>query len=175
MTSYRRILFVSLSLTVLLLAVGTLAGACDGDDGLTLEEYFQQVETLDEELDERVEALEFTEEFASEEEDTLAFQGYFAAGVPILAEFVDALDDLDPPAEIEDAHEEVVDSGRDFVTEYEELVNELLADAGPSSALSLRAFDNPEYEAASDRFLHACFALQDIADANGIEVDLTCR
>ncbi len=165
-----------LPVAVSLLVLGALAAACDGDDGLTLEEYFQKVEALDEELDERAEALalEFPEEFASEEEEVSAIQGFFAAAVPILAEFVDAIDDLDPPAEIEDAHEEVVDSGRDFVTEAEELTNEL-ADVGSSSELSLEVFDDPEYEAASDRFLQACFALQDIADANGIDVDLTCR
>ncbi len=156
-------------------ALLALVAACGGGGGqeLTLEEYFEQVEALDEELDERAEALEFTEEFASEEEDALAFQDYFAAVIPILAEFVDAIDDLGPPAEIEDAHEEVVDSGRDFVADAEELTNEL-ADVGSSSELE-EVFDDPEYEAASDRFLQACFALQDIADANGIDVELTCR
>ncbi len=162
-----------LPIGVSLLVLGNIAAACDGDDGLTLEEYFQQVEALDEELDERAEALEFPEEFASEEVQVLAFQDFYAAVVPILAEFVDAIDDLGPPAEIEDAHEEVVDSGRDFVTKAEELTNEL-ADVGSSSELE-EVFDDPEYEAASDRFLQACFALQDIADAKGIDVDLTCR
>lgn len=162
-----------LSIGVSALVLGTLAAACDGDDGLTLEEYFQQVEALDDELDERFEALELREEVASQEEQVLLFQDFFAAVIPILAEFVDAIDDLDPPAEVEDAHEEVVDSGREFVADAEELTNEL-ADVGSSSELE-EVFDDPEYEAASDRFLQACFALQDIADANGIDVVLTCR
>ena len=156
-------------------ALLALVAACGGGGGeeLTLVEYFQQVETLDDELDERFEALELREEFASQEEQVLAFQDFFAAVIPILAEFVDAIDDLDPPAEVEDAHEEVVDSGREFVADAEELTNEL-ADVGSSSELE-EVFDDPEYEAASDRFLQACFALQDIADANGIDVVLTCR
>ncbi len=162
-----------LPIGVLLVALGTIAAACDDDDGLTLEEYFQQVEALDEELDERVEALDFPEEFASEEEDALAFKDFFAAVVPILAELVDAIDDLDPPAEVEDAHNETVDSGREFVADADELTNEL-ADVGSSSELE-ELFDDPEYVAASDRFDQACFALQDIADANGIDVELTCR
>ena len=161
-----------LPIGVLLLVLGTLAAACGGD-GLTLEEYFQQLEALDQDAEAGIEALELPEEFASEEEQVAAFQDFFAASVPIIAEFVDAIDDLEPPAEIEDAHEEAVDSGRDFVTEAEELTNEL-ADVGSSSEL-VEVFDAPEYEAASDRFDQACFALQDIADANGIDVDLTCE
>ena len=65
-----------LSIGVSALVLGTLAAACDGDDGLTLEEYFQQVEALDDELDERFEALELREEFASQEEQVLAFQDF---------------------------------------------------------------------------------------------------
>ncbi len=153
-------------------ALLALVAACDGDDGLTLEEYFQELETLDQDAEAGIEALEFPEEFASEAEQIEAFQDFFAAIIPILAEFVDAIDDLDPPAEVEDAHEEAVDSGREFVTDAEELTNEL-ADVGSASELE-EVFDDPEYEAASDRFDQACFALQDIAEANGIDVDLTC-
>ena len=40
-------LFVLLFIAVLLLVLGTIAAGCDGDDELTLEEYFAQVETLE--------------------------------------------------------------------------------------------------------------------------------
>ena len=162
-----------LFVAALALVIAVLAAACGGNGGLTLEEYLQQLETLDQEAEAGIEALEFPEEFASEEEQVLAFQDFFAAVVPIIADLVDAIDDLDPPAEAEDAHNEAVDAGRDFVTEAEDLTNEL-ADVGSSSELE-EVFDAPEYDAASDRFDQACFDLQDIADANSIDVDLTCE
>ena len=166
-------LIVPLFIVALLLAVGATAVGCGGNGELTLEEYFQQVDTLDQDAEARIEALELPEEFASEEEQVLAVQDFFAVSVPIIADFVDAIDDLDPPAEAEDAHNEAVDAGRDFVTEAEDLTNEL-ADVGSSSELE-EVFDAPEYDAASDRFDQACFDLQDIADANSIDVDLTCE
>ena len=165
-----------LSVFLFVAAVALLVAAfaaCDGDGGLTLEEYFQQLETLDQDAEAGIEALGFPEEFASEEERVLAIQDFFAASVPIIANFVDAIDDLDPPTEAEDAHNEAVDAGRDFVIEAEDLTNEL-ADVESSSELE-EVFDAPEYDAASDRFDQACFDLQDIADANSIDVDLTCE
>ena len=168
-------LHLSLLLGAILLVLGTAAAACDGDGGLSLEEYFQQLEAVTADADAAGDLVfaDFPEEFASEEEQVLAFQDFYAAFVPIIADFLDAIDDLDPPAEAEDAHNEAVDAGRDFVTDLEDLTNEL-ADVGSSSELE-EVLDDPELDAASDRFDQARFALQDIADANSIEVDLTCQ
>ncbi len=167
-------LFVSLFLAVLLLTFGTIAAACD-DDGLTLEEYFREVEALSNGADERFEPLveALNQEFDSEAEQIEATRDFFNADIPILRDFGDALDDFDPPAEVEDPHEEAV-AGIAELVEFLQDFTDRFADVESTSDLE-ELLDAPELEAASDRFDQACFDLQDIADANSIDVDLTCE
>ena len=168
-------LFVLLFIAVLLLALGTIAAACGDDDELTLEEYFQRVEGLSDEADERFEPLveALDQEFESEADQVEATRAFFNADIPILRDFVDALDDLDPPTEVEDPHDEAVAGGAEMV-EFLADFTDRFADVESTSELE-ELLDAPELEAASDRFDKACFALQDIADANGIVVDLECE
>jgi len=168
-------LFVLLVIAALLLALGSIAAACGGDDELTLEEYFQRIDALFNEADERfqplVEALD--QEFYSEAEQIEATRAFFNADIPILRDFVDGLDDLDPPTEVEGPHEEAVAGGRELV-EFLQGFTDRFADVESTSELE-EILDDTELEAASDRFDDACLALQDIADANGIAVDLECE
>ena len=159
-----------------LLALGILAIAC-GDDGeeLTLEEYFREVESLSDEADERVEPLveALNQEFDSEAEQIEATRDYFNASIPILRDFGDSLDEVDPPAEVENPHEEAV-AGIAELVEFLQDFTDRFADVESTSDLE-ELLDAPELEAASDRFDQACFDLQDIADVNDIDVDGECQ
>ncbi len=165
-----------LPIGVSLLVLGINAAGCDGDDELTLEEYFGQVEALDEEATAQTEALGFPEEqeFASEEEQIEAFREFFEGSVRIFTDLVDALDDIDPPAEVEGPHEEAVAAGTELVDTFQDLTDRMADVESTSELEALFEEDDPEVEAASDRFDNACFALEDIADANGIAFDLEC-
>jgi len=169
-------LFVPLVAAALVLAFGTVAVACGGGngDGLTLEEYFQRLEALSTDNDQRGVALfeSFGEEFSSEEEQIRATQEFWKEFLVLLGQFVNGLDDIDPPAEAEAAHEESVDAGAVMLKAYQELVDQM-AEAESVSELA-EGFGDIELGASSDRFEQACVALQGIADANGIDVSLNC-
>lgn len=174
-------LFVSLFVGVLLLALSMVAGACGGGSGgsggggeLTLEEYFQRLEVVASDYDQRGDALfeSFGEEFDSEEEQIRATQEFWIEFLVLLEEFVGDLADVDPPSEVEASHEESVDAGAQMLKAFREFVD------GVTQAESLtelaEGFDDIELDAAGDRFEQACVELQGIADDNGIDVDLEC-
>ena len=162
-------LFLRLSVAILLLTFGTVLAACGGDDDeLTLEEYFQRFQAIGDDADERLEALhkDGDNEFASEEEELQAYRDFVDAGAQIQRDFVDALDDIEPPPEVEDPHNQLVDALPELLDLLQDLV------AAVESVFELQEPPDPELEAAQDRSDQACFELQDIADANGIDVHI---
>ncbi len=172
-TSNRRLLFGSLFLTVLLLVVGTSAEACGGgDDELTLEEYFQQVDVVlgqtEERLDELVEGV--TPGLTHEEfEDAL--REWLPEMATVLGEGIDGMENIEPPAEAEEAHQEWLAASALVEAASQDLLDKLEAD-------DLEGFVaivyEPEFAEASERGSEACLGLQGVADANGIDVDLEC-
>ncbi|MEE8346479.1 MAG: hypothetical protein V3S20_03925, partial [Dehalococcoidia bacterium] len=170
-------LFVSLFVGALLFALSTVAGACGGGDGggeLTLEQYFQRLEAVASDYEQRGDALfeNFGEEFDSEEEQVQATQEFWKEFLVLLQEFVGDLDDVNPPSEAEAAHEESVDAGGEMLEAFQELVDQVTQ--AESITELAEGFDDIELDAAGDRFEQACVELQGIADDNGIDVDLNC-
>ncbi len=150
----------------LLLAFATLAAACDGGgEALTLEEYFQRLDQISDEADQKFEALDGGPgEDASDEEIAGYIDNLTQQEIVILADFIAGLRDLDPPAEAEDVHAEAIASG-----EAAAQALQTLADGIPDalSAAEVEAFfaePDPEVEAAFERFDASCFAIQTIAD-----------
>ena len=97
----------------LLLALGTIAAACGGSNQeLTLEEYFLRFEELGDRTGEQLEALlaKLDEEPETEEERLAIFQDWFAASLQLQRDFLDDLDDINPPLEVEDAHRQLLDT-----------------------------------------------------------------
>ena len=165
----RRHLFAPLALAVLLLIFGTMAAACDSEGGeLTLEEYFHRFEALGE----RIEALgtEFGEELDSEEYQLEAFRDWVDGTLRIHRDFTDALGDIDPPVEVKDAHEEFVDARAEFMDVFADLFGEVRSISELEEVFY--APPDPDLVAADERNDQACRTLQDIADANGIDVHL---
>ena len=94
---------------------------------------------------------------------------FFTALVPVLEEFSSDFRDLGPPAEVEDAHNEMLDAFDDFLASAANVIDGI---EGVESESELQAlFTNPAFE----RFVAACLALQEIADENSIDVDLDCE
>jgi hypothetical protein len=168
-------------IAVLLLAFGAFAAAC-GDDGnggggeLTLEEYFERLDAIMEDTNSQMDALEDPEErdLASEEEQLEAIRDfYFDANLAIIKGGFDEIEGLDPPAEVEDAHDALLAAGGDTVAAYED-VGSQLAEAESLADLQ-ELFDDGGFEAASERFEQACLELRGIADENEIDLDLVCQ
>jgi hypothetical protein len=168
-----------LVVAILVLAFGAIVAACDSDGGgsLTLDEYFRTLEQLDQDKDDRNTELEeqFDTDVAavdSEEEALDVSREFLGAGVSNLKDFVDGLDDINPPAEVEEAHNMAVDAGRKAVEAAEGAVK-VLDDA--ESAADLEAAFSGDLEEAGREFEETCVNLQAIADENKIEVDLDCK
>ncbi len=115
-----------------LLVLGTVAAACDGDDRLTLEEYFERFEAI--------------------------------AGFPVsVTDALDQLEELNPPSEAEDAHDEFLAAGRELVEVFE--ISEVEQSGEEVEGAQ---------EEAQERFDAACLDLVGVGEANGIAVDVSC-
>ncbi len=156
--------------TLILLMLGTFAPGCDGEDedGLTLEEYFQQFEALGDKADEQLDGLHdpSNQHFDSEDDGRAEYHDFVVAGANIQRDFVEALDDISPPPEAEAAHRELVNA----LPETIDLLVDRIMNADSLSDLGESA--DPAFVVANERSDQACFELQDIANANGIDVHL---
>lgn len=171
-------------MAALLLALTTIAAACaGGGDEPTLEEYFRQLEARVDERERQFDALQ--EEFTPDEEGAPdlssgevlqqidAVRRFYEASGPIFGDFVEAVDGIDPPPEVENPHEEFVAAGAAVLDLFLDFTGRL---ADVESVVELGAlFNDPGLDAASARYGQACSNLQGIADDNGIDVDLQCQ
>ena len=167
-------------IALLLLAFGSSAVACgdDREESLALEEYFRQLEALtataDEGYGEFEDAFDAELDAAVSEEDMLvAFEDFFKEVRPIFTTFVDGLNDLTPPAAVEELHKEYVDASAEFLASIEEVFSGL-SDLGPAAGLE-SLFEDTDLDQAGVRLVETCAALQDFADENEIDVDLDCN
>ena len=157
----------------LLLALATIAATCGGSNQeLTLEEYFLRFEELGDRTGEQLGALlaKLDVEPETEEERLASFQDWFAASLQVQRDFLDDLDHINPPAEVEDAHQELLDARGALMDTFADLFGDLES-ASELEAVFLAAPDG-ELVAAQERDYEACSRLQEIADANGFGVSV---
>ena len=166
-------LLVPLALiAVLVLAFGALTAACDGDDALTLEQFFQRMEEVsDEFLADRApleeELGEITDESSVDEALDLLRQD-----ADLLEGFVDELDDLNDPDEAADLMDETVSAGRDLVRVVRDAIDD--AEGAESMEEVFAILWSEEIGATAERFDQGCLDAEQLAADNGITVDLDC-
>ena len=108
-------------------------------------------------------------------EDMEATRDYFDGFEAIFRQTLNDLNDIHPPAQAQDAHEEFV-AALSRMLALAEHFNDRLADLeSPSDLEALLAQNEPSFDAAAERFDNACVQLQGIAHENGIEVNLGCE
>jgi hypothetical protein len=164
----------------LFLALAALGVAC-GDDGggrqLTLEEYFQQVDDLQDDAEDSIIGLEAPGDLGTTLEEQIEAEREFLQAIDsITQDYQKQLDNMDPPPEVQKPHKELSNAIRDYLEANEDIPSRL-ADVESQSELEdllkeLRA--GPEVTAASERFQQACQQLQTIADDNNIDVAMEC-
>lgn len=165
--------------TIFLLGIAVFSVSCSSDsDPLTLEEYFAEFEAIDADVNSQFEAL-----FADFPEDEDAFAN--AANLELLkdlldgfpritGDWVDRAKDLDPPAEVEDAHNDLIDAGEALLVAHEERA-EVMGDAETMAELETISREvDPSTTVAEAARDAACLAVVDIAVANDIHVSITC-
>lgn len=164
---------------VFLLGMAVFSGACSSDsDPLTLEEYFAEFEAIDADVNSQFEALfaDFPEdEDAFADEANLELFKDLLDGFPrITGDWVDRAKDLDPPAEVEDAHNDLIDAGEALLVAHEERA-EVMGDAETMAELETISREvDPSTTVAEAARDAACLAVVDIAVANDIHVSITC-
>lgn len=161
-----------------MLAVTSL-GACTEDEKCCddLESYFDRLDEIDndtrdafEDLDADIEAA-FPAGAPSLNESTRgAILEAYTRGEEILGDTVSDLEDITPPPEVTDAHNEAIEGYREFRQSWSVLRSRV------PNIQTLEDFINAlEGQAnAGQRKNDACDALQQIADSNNIEVTLDC-
>ena len=156
----------------LLLAFGAIAAGCgDDDEELTIEEYFQRLQALDADVSAQLDALEFPED----PEDLANFQAFFEAAAAVIEDGVERLADIDPPGDVEDAHNEFSDAAAAFQDASEDVAGELEDVESASELEEVLTASEAEFAPVEERFETACLALEAIATDNGIAVDLDCE
>ena len=160
-------------IAALLLAFGAIAAACGGGgEPLTLEEYFQRLEELTNELDQRADALE-PAVGGSPDDQIEVFQDALNGFLPVLADFVGGIKELNPPEELEEPHSGFVARSDDVLKVLESLVDEL--ENVESEAELNKVIAGFESSAALAPVGQACLALQRVFDERELDVDLRCE
>ena len=149
-----------------------LVSACTGDDGgaTNLLSYFEQVEQITIDLAEGVDGLPQTTDI---EPARVFFSGLNAATESALG----ALLSLVPPEEARQAHDRWVDLRRQYLALNQRIAEQLdnIATAQEFSALaSDEELGIRPQNALADQLAAACRDLQDVADAEGMQVSLRC-
>ena len=167
----------------LLLAIAAFAIGCsDSSETLTLDEYFAEFAAIDADVDSQIDALfadfpegNSEEDFFADDTNLPFFKDIVAESSGIVRDAIDRMKALDPPAEVEDAHNDLIDAGEMFVIAFEE-GNDVILDA--ETMAEFEALNNevePTIAIAETAFDNACLALVAVGEANGITVNVTCE
>lgn len=153
-----------------LIGVALLGFACSDDGGgaLTLEEYFAELQELDDRFEEEGDQLDA----AFESEDLDEIKSAVDDGTTSAREFVDDIDALEPPDEAQEAHAEAVAAGNELVDALDTF-NDAVQDADSTEALAEIEFG--AIGNASDRFTQACLDMEALAADLDAELDLNCE
>ena len=165
------------ALLAAVMLLGAVAAACGGGGGggeLSLEQYFDRVGSIVAGLEERTATLDqpLEQEFDSEAEQIEALRDAFTSVRPVFQDFVDDLDDLDPPAEVADAHGELVAGFGDLMGDLEDLIDQLSEVESMAEFSELLLGPDSGFASAIGQLAAVCLQLQSIADDNDIEADL---
>ncbi len=153
---------------LLLLALAATAAACGGDgESVTLEQYFEQVAHFNTGVTGDLDELEA--DFPSAFDDVEQTQGFLDSSARVIRDRLAGLEETEPPTEVEGAHKAYVDAATGLVESFQDYAGELASESPPEMGDVLAGVQE-----TGDQLQQACVALQVIADAAGIDVDLDC-
>jgi hypothetical protein len=167
-----------LTVVVAIVAGSLLLAACgggDGEDEISLDEYFQQFDAIEEGMVVSIGALEEGSEGVIGE-DVKATQDYVDGYQDVVEQGLNEVKSLNPPSEAKDAQDEFVAALSSMVSVWGDLSDRLrdVETTTEMQTLLTEAVNEAPWLEASERFTEACRALQGIADEKGIDVELDC-
>lgn len=166
---------------VLLLGLGALGAGCgDGGSGtISLDEYFQKIDEVQENNDATFATQEASvdepSEDASGEELATSFRDSVTSSAATLRDSGAAADDIEPPDEVADAHADVVVAINDAADALDGIADSIPDTLTLAELADATFFDSEDLNAAFASLATACNTLEDIAAANDITVDLACE
>lgn len=177
-TSKPRLAVLLIAVTPLALVIAT---ACrgGGDDALTLEEYFQQLEAILETDGSELGRLQIEflggAEGPEAEIEAVAFRDYISGVTEHFRRAIADLESIDPPPPVNGAHDNYI-AARVEALNFFAAINDRAGRAGSLDEFLEVVSDSrgPASREIADREDEWCFTLQRIAVRNGIEVDLGC-
>ena len=166
---------------ILVLAFAACGGGDDGD-ALSVEAYLVEMERLDAEAEAQQAALRQQFEAATVGDGGSgaltagyvgALEAYYVGLVEAGKDFVNAVEDLQPPDDAQDLHDEYIAAYDELLTQLNAVIDQIpsLVTSGERDAL----LANPDLEAAFARGNAACADLQQLATDNNVDVDFGCQ
>jgi hypothetical protein len=167
-----------LMMVLAIVAGSLLLAACGGGEGegLSLDEYFQQFDAIEEGMKTDTTALD-EQSVGIIGEDIQATQDYVAGYHDIVEQGLNDVKALQAPSEVGDAQDEFVAALSNMISLWDDL-SDRLADVETTSELQdllVALQGETQWLEASQQFTDACLELQGIADENGIDVTLDCE
>ena len=166
--------YIAVAATLLIL--GTAAVGCSGAEALSAEEYFNKLEAVANETQEKESAAQPSEaDSASLTPDEVKEQGIAVlnSSAAINEDALKKVDDLDPPDDLQEAHDRLVAAESDMATRFRDFAAEVrnIPPEGIEEFFNSQVF----VESTFEDFDAACSALQDLANGKKIDVDLNCE
>ena len=173
--------FTLVAAIVVLVGLAAFGVACKngGGGGLSLEEYFQKIDEVQNNNDATFATQEASQgepsaDASGEELATFVRDG-ITASADTLRDSAGKADDIDPPDEVAGPHADIVAAINNAVTALDGMADSMPDTVTLADLEQGTFFDNEELNAADEQFLAACSALEQIASDNNITVDLNCE
>ena len=170
-----RFLTVVLAVVAGSLLLAACGGGGDGEE-LSLDEYFQQLDSIEEGIKTGIGGLEEASAGVIGEE-VEATRVYVDGYQGIVGEGIDNMKELDPPSEAGDAHDEFVAALSGMLPLWQDLSDQLkdIETTSEMQTLLMGTQAEEPWLEATQRFADACLDLQGIADEKGFDIDLDCE
>ena len=166
-----------LMVVVAIVTGSLLLAACGGGgEELSLDEYFQQLDSIEEGIKTGTAALDEASAGVIGE-DVEATRDYVDGYHDIVEQGVNDMKDLDPPSETGDAHDEFVAALSGMLPLWQDLSDQLkdIETTSEMQTLLMGTQAEEPWQTAMQRFADACLDLQGIADEKAIDVELDCE
>ena len=175
-------MIMALALGVAMLVISGCSSDDDGGDAssgseqLTLADYFSAYQDLSQSAEEQFDSIapDIGGSDATLDEQKSSLVAFLEDLRDVAREFLAELEDIDPPDKVKTLHDDSLAAGDDLVEGIDSVIAEV-EDLGSLTDILDFDFDIPEFTTAGERLDELCAELQKLADAEGIDVDLSCE
>lgn len=160
-----------LIVVIALVGFGAFAWSCNEEGSLSLEEYFEKVDELDDQQQSRSQELEDALDELGDEATVGEIADSFDQQVEVVNDFREDMDGIEPPEEAEELHQNVLDTLEAAAEQLSDLLDQFREADSVEEGFALFEEANLDAVESADA---ACRELEQLATDNNIEVDFNC-